>query len=297
LRDDISIRADRRTDAPPDPDDLLWRQFDEATGPEAFARTWLTLQCRMIPNVSSGVLVLKGPEPGRFVPAALWPDGRRARPHLGQVAERALQQRRAVSVPVPQPQSETEPMASPRMRYDLVVNTFVKDALDGGTLHVFYGGEMWRPLIDVKDVARAYVIALECDAELIRGQVYNLARENFRISELALRSQLALRAIGVPAELDADYAPRMIRSYRISSEKVEKTLGFRSQVSVEESIGHMVKEIRARGLTDFTHPRYYNIEWMKLLEESVQIVSRHGYVLSKPGWQDRGGERSPTEGG
>jgi nucleoside-diphosphate-sugar epimerase len=186
---------------------------------------------------------------------------------------------------------------SPRMRYDLVVNTFVKDALDAGTLHVFYGGEMWRPLIDVKDVARAYVIALECDAELIRGQVFNLARENFRISELALRSQLALRAIGVPAELDADYAPRMIRSYRISSEKVEKILGFRSQVSVEESIGHMVKEIRARGLIDFTHPRYYNIEWMKLLEESVQIVSRHGYVLSKPGWQDRGGERSPTEGG
>ena len=165
-------------------------------------------------------------------------------------------------------------------------------------LHVFYGGEMWRPLIDVKDVARAYVIALECDAELIRGQVFNLARENFRISELALRSQLALRAIGVRAELEADYAhqddpelPDLVREGRARSS------GSGSQVTVEESIGHMVKEIRASGLTDFSHPRYYNIEWMKLLEESVQIVSRHGYVLSKPGWQDREGERSPTEGG
>ena len=48
----------------------------------------------------------------------------------------------------------------------------------------------------------------------------------------------------------------------------------------------MVSEIRRRGLTDFSHPRYYNIEWMKLLEETVEVVSRHGYVLSKPGWDE-----------
>jgi len=173
---------------------------------------------------------------------------------------------------------------SPRMRYDLVVNTFVKDALATRELHVFYGGEMWRPLIDVKDVARAYVTALESDVGLIRGEIFNLAAKNFRISELALRAQLALRRIGVPVELDVDYSYRLVRSYRLSSEKVEKVLGFRPQVSVEESITHMVREIRAHGYTDFSHPRYYNIEWMKLLEESVETVSRHGFVLSKPGW-------------
>jgi nucleoside-diphosphate-sugar epimerase len=182
---------------------------------------------------------------------------------------------------------------SPRMRYDLVVNTFVKDALATGVLHVFYGGELWRPLIDVKDVARAYLTALESDAALIRGQLFNLAARNFRISELALRSQLALHQIGVPVELDVDYSYRLVRSYRISSEKVEKALGFRTQVSVEESIAHMVREIRSRGYTDFSHPRYYNIEWMKLLEESVQTVSGHGYVLSKPGW-GKGGEEGPS---
>lgn len=171
---------------------------------------------------------------------------------------------------------------SPRMRYDLVVNTFVKDALTSGRITIHYGGAMWRPLIDIKDVARAYVMALEADADVVRGQIFNLTAGNFRISELALHAQKALRAIGVPVELDVDLSYRLVRSYRLSAGKILRVLGFQPQVSVEESIAHMVDEIRRRGFTDFSHPRYYNIEWMKLLEESVQIVTTHGYVLKRP---------------
>jgi nucleoside-diphosphate-sugar epimerase len=170
---------------------------------------------------------------------------------------------------------------SPRMRYDLVVNTFVKDALANGRITIHYGGAMWRPLIDVKDVARAYVMALEADADQIRGQIFNLTAGNFRISELALQAQKALRSIGVPVELEVDLTYRLVRSYRISSDKILRTLGFQPRVSVEESIIHMVEEIRRHGFTDFSHPRYYNIEWMKVLEESVDIVAAHGYVLRK----------------
>ena len=173
---------------------------------------------------------------------------------------------------------------SPRMRYDLVLNTFVKDALSTGRLTVYQGGAMWRPLIDVRDVCRAYVTALEADADTIRGETFNLAAGNFRISELALRSQKVLRRLGIEAEVDVDYAYRLVRSYRISSQKAVRVLGFQPQVSVEESIETMVREIRRHGHTDFSHPRYYNIEWMKVLEEAVEIASTHGYVLAKPEW-------------
>ncbi len=169
-----------------------------------------------------------------------------------------------------------------RMRYDLVVNTFVKDALLRGRITVHYGGAMWRPLVDVRDVARAYVSALQVPADRISGQIFNLTAGNFRISELALRAQHALRELGVPVELDADLAYRLVRSYRVANDKALKVLGFLPQVSVEESIASMVTQVRSHGYTDFSHPRYYNIEWMKLLEEAVEISAQFGYVLSKP---------------
>ena len=184
---------------------------------------------------------------------------------------------------------------SPRMRYDLVVNSFVKDALTKGKLSVHFGGAMWRPLIDIKDVARAYVMALESDIELIRGQVFNLTAGNFRISELALRTQNALNEIGVKCELDVDYSYRLVRSYRVSGEKILRTLGFQPKVTLEESIQHMVGEINHHGYTDFSNPRYYNIEWMKLLEESVEIVRSHGYVLTKPEWNPPASGFAPSQ--
>lgn len=171
---------------------------------------------------------------------------------------------------------------SPRMRYDLVVNTFVKDALSKGRISVHYGGAMWRPLIDIRDVARAYVMGLQAPADVIRGQVINLSAGNFRISELALRVQHALRELGVDVELDIEFGYRLVRSYRVSAEKAGRVLGFQPQVTVEESVERMVAAIEDHGYTDFSHPRYYNIEWMKVLEEAVDIVATHGYVLSRP---------------
>jgi nucleoside-diphosphate-sugar epimerase len=177
---------------------------------------------------------------------------------------------------------------SPRMRYDLVVNTFVKDAMSSGIMTLRYGGAMWRPLIDINDVVRGYVQALECEADLISGQVFNLSAGNLRISELGLRTQRALADLGVKVELQVDYGYRLLRNYRVSTQKILKTLGFQPKVTVEDSIERMVREITKYGYTDFSHPRYYNIEWMKLLEEGVGIVKDHGYVLSKPEWRDGG---------
>jgi nucleoside-diphosphate-sugar epimerase len=171
---------------------------------------------------------------------------------------------------------------SPRLRYDLVVNTFVKDALSKGIITVHYGGEMWRPLVDVRDVARAYITALEADEAKVKGQIFNVSYSNMRISELALRVREALKEVGVKTEIRVDYGYRGIRNYRVSAAKISSVLGFHPVVSVEESVKDLVEKIGKYGYTDFDNPRYYNIRWMKLLEEAERIIAVTGSVFTAP---------------
>ena len=63
---------------------------------------------------------------------------------------------------------------SPRMRFDLVVNTFVKDALLSGSLKLHGGGWMWRPLVDICDCADAMIAAYEAAAEKVHGEIFNV---------------------------------------------------------------------------------------------------------------------------
>jgi len=171
---------------------------------------------------------------------------------------------------------------SPRMRYDLVVNTFVKDALSRGEIALFYGGEMWRPLVDVRDVARAYVACLEAEPEAVRGEVFNIAYRNMRISEVALRVRSTLRELGVPCDVRPDYGYRGIRSYRVSARKIEQRLGFTPVVTVEDSVRDMVEKIRQRGADDFDNPKYYNIRWLRLIEEAERILGGSRSIFDAP---------------
>ena len=141
---------------------------------------------------------------------------------------------------------------------------------------------MWRPLIDVHDVSRAYIACLQADENKIRGQIFNLATRNYRISELALHVREALKEIGIKVDIRPDYRYRGIRSYRVSTDKIEKTLNFRPAVTVEESVKNMVEKIEEYGYTDFDNPRYYNIKWMQLLEEAHSIIKLTGTVLESP---------------
>ena len=151
------------------------------------------------------------------------------------------------------------------MRYDLVVNTFVRDALTKGVLNVHAGGEMWRPLVDVADLARVYIACVEAPAERVRGRVFNVVEKNYRVLELAHWVREAMRPLK-KVEIEVDYSTYKTRSYRVSGKRIEIELGFRPLVGVKESVERMVKMVQQNGAEDLHHPRYYNIAWMTLLE-------------------------------
>ena len=100
-----------------------------------------------------------------------------------------------------------------------------------------------------------------------------------RISELALRIKETLRNLGIQVEIYPDYGYKGVRSYRVSANKIEQILGLRPKITIEESVINMVEKIRTFGYTDFDDPRYYNIRWMRFLEEASDVIKITGSVF------------------
>jgi len=167
---------------------------------------------------------------------------------------------------------------SPRMRYDLVVNTFVRDAIAKGVLTVHCGGEMWRPLVDVTDLCRVYIACVEAPDDKVQGKIFNVVGKNYRILELAHWVREALKPVK-KVEIEVDYTTYKTRSYRVSGERIQTVLGVKPLVGVKESVEHMLRKIDEHNQMDLYNPRYYNIEWMTLLSDMEQTLKKIGGVF------------------
>jgi len=157
---------------------------------------------------------------------------------------------------------------SPRMRIDLVANNFTNEAMQRGRLILHNGGKMWRPLLDVRDAAAAYLTVLKAPAEKVYAQIFNVVYANYRISELALRIRHVLGTLGISCELQPDYEFRNLRSCQASNKKIAARLGFVPRFSVETAVEDLVERIRSGVLKNPDHPRYNNIKWIDYLEEA-----------------------------
>jgi len=100
---------------------------------------------------------------------------------------------------------------SPRMRFDLVVNTFVKDAVTAGKLYLHGGGWQWRPLVDVTDVARAHAEVLAAPLASVGSEIFNVMQENYQVRQLAMLVAGSLSLHGRRVTLEEAPLPRLVR--------------------------------------------------------------------------------------
>ena len=162
---------------------------------------------------------------------------------------------------------------SPRMRFDLVVNTFLKDAVTAGKLYLHGGGWQWRPLVDVGDVARAHIVCLNAPLDAVRGEIFNVMQENYQVRQLAMLVAGSLSLRGRHVTLEEAPLPQLVRDYRMSNLKLTQRLGFTPGVTVLESIDTMLEKLPLDDVAWLANPRWYNIVWMSVLEE-VHAVQR-----------------------
>ena len=112
--------------------------------------------------------------------------------------------------------------ASPRMRFDLVLNNLCGVAWTTGVIRVESDGTPWRPLVHVRDVAAGVAAAVEAPRERVHNQILNVGapRANYQVRELA---ETVAEAIP-DATISIGQRSPDTRSYRVSFEKIRSVL-------------------------------------------------------------------------
>ena len=142
-----------------------------------------------------------------------------------------------------------------RIRLDLVVNILVTKALTEGKLTVF-GGEQWRPLLHVVDVANAIAHTIESD---VTG-IFNLHYKNFKIIDIA--NEIIQK---VPSAI-IETTPMKFqdaRNYQVSSQKLFNSTGFKAEVDLKSGIQEVFDLISNNRIKDVNHIRYSNQNYLK----------------------------------
>ncbi|MDX6483001.1 MAG: hypothetical protein QOE95_772 [Gaiellaceae bacterium] len=112
--------------------------------------------------------------------------------------------------------------ASPRMRFDIVLNNLAGLARTTGVIAMDSDGTPWRPLIHAEDICRAIIASLEAPRERVHGQVLNVGAPgaNYQVREIAE----VVADVFVGCELSIGERGADNRSYRVSFDRIREVL-------------------------------------------------------------------------
>lgn len=162
---------------------------------------------------------------------------------------------------------------SPRLRLDLTVNILTNHAVNKKVITVF-GGKQMRPNIHIDDITDLYVQLLAVQEKKIAGQAFNAGYQNHTVADLAgivrrevMRLMPELGEIRIETTESDD-----VRSYHISSEKIERVLGFKPKKTIEDAVGDLVQAFQEGKIPNsMDDAKYFNIKMMQSLAEKELV--------------------------
>lgn len=112
--------------------------------------------------------------------------------------------------------------ASPRMRFDIVLNNLSGLAWTTREIKMTSDGTPWRPLVHGVDICQAIIEALTAPREAVHNEVFNVGdtNQNYRVREIA---EIVAKTF---ANCRLSFGPPSAdnRSYRVSFDKIRKHL-------------------------------------------------------------------------
>lgn len=151
---------------------------------------------------------------------------------------------------------------SDRLRLDLVLNDFVASAITAKKITILSDGTPWRPLINVKDMARAMEWAIIRD--MSSGGSFlavNVGSDewNYQVKELA--ETVADVIPGIEIDINKNAAPDK-RSYKVNFELFKKLAPtHQPQIDLRTSIKELKEGLEAIG---FNTKNFRNSNYMRL---------------------------------
>ncbi len=160
---------------------------------------------------------------------------------------------------------------SERMRFDILVNTIVLSIYKDRMVNI-KGGEQWRPIVHVRDSARAFTNVLDADKSLVSGEIFNVGstKQNYQIGNLAVR---IAKRLGPDISINIDTAEKDFRSYKVSCEKIKNKLGFQTKESPYQAAKEIYESLENKYVTPSKKTK--TIEWYKeLLKKDKNILDQ-----------------------
>jgi nucleoside-diphosphate-sugar epimerase len=167
---------------------------------------------------------------------------------------------------------------SPRPRTDIVLNNLVGHAVLSGDVRVLSDGTPWRPLVHARDIATAYLIALEAPINKVHCAAYNVGTEsnNLTVAEIA---QYVVDVVPGARLLITGETGSDPRSYRVDFSAFRRALGFEAVWTTAEGAAELYKEYTSAGLTgnDFAKkftrlPHLHALRTTGVLDESMRWI-------------------------
>ena len=169
---------------------------------------------------------------------------------------------------------------SPRMRFDLAINGMTLGFYKNGKIPVMRDGNQWRPFVHVRDTSKAFLKILESNIKLVNGGTFNVGNNNQNVQILPLAKMVA-KGAGIPFEFEW-YGDPDHRSYQVSFDKINKTLGYKTRVSIEDGAREIANALNNGEV--IPSKKMKTVEWYKYLIESqnkevLDDVVLNGVVL------------------
>jgi nucleoside-diphosphate-sugar epimerase len=162
--------------------------------------------------------------------------------------------------------------ASPRQRFDLVLNNLAGLAWTTGRIAMTSDGTPWRPLVHALDIGKAIACTLDAPRELVHGQIFNVGdtRQNYRVREVAE----IVASVFPGCELSFGQGGADNRSYRVAFDKINERLpGFSCDWDAERGARQLHDVFRRIDMTPelFAAPGFTRLKQLEHLIRTRQI--------------------------